>query len=93
MQLLASDFERKINWNRHQSKNKNNKKAESIFKVPNWSMFSKSKKTFFALLFKTNAVRTTYTRYFLARVEIKEYNVMIDEKYCLHQPAKGDMGT
>ena len=33
------------------------------------------------------------TRYFLSRVEIKDYNVMIDGKHFFNQPVKNDLRT
>ena len=35
---------------------------------------------FFVLFFENNAYRTSYNRYFLPTVEIKNYNVMINGK-------------
>ena len=47
----------------------------------------------FALSFGDNPVRERHIRYFFPRVEIKEYNVMIDGKNIFDQPIKNAMGT
>ena len=40
---------------------------------------------FFALSFENNAVRTGYTEYFLPKVKIKDYNVMISGRNLFDQ--------
>ena len=75
---LKSDFKRTIRWNKYLSKpellrrNSNlNHLVEPIFQGVNW---------LFVLAFENNAQRTSNKRYYLPNVEIKDYNVMIDEK-------------
>ena len=43
--------------------------------------------------FEKNAVRTQHTRYFILRVEIKDYSVMINGKNVIDQPVKNDIRT
>ena len=43
---------------------------------------------FFVLSCKNNAQKTRLTGHFLPKVEIKDYNVMIDRKNFLDQPVK-----
>ena len=38
--------------------------------------------------FENTDVRTSYTRYYLPLVEIKNYNVVIDGQNFFHQPVK-----
>ena len=47
----------------------------------------------FVLSFENNNGRTSYTRYYLQLVEIKDYNVMIDGENFFDQPVKNDLIT
>ena len=42
----------------------------------------------FVLLFENEEDRKVHTRYYLPKVEIKEYNAMIDGKKVFDQPVK-----
>ena len=45
------------------------------------------------MLFEIDAIRTGHTRYFLATVEIKEYNVKIDGRNFFDQTINDDTKT
>ena len=47
----------------------------------------------FVLSFENDVHRKSYKRYFFPTVEIKDYNVMIDEKKFFDQPVKNDLRT
>ena len=47
----------------------------------------------FDISFEDNADRTVHTKYFLTKVEIKYYNVMIDERDFLDQSIRNDIKT
>ena len=47
----------------------------------------------FVLSFENNAHQTSYKRYFLPTVTIKDYNVMINGKKFFDQPVKNDRRT
>ena len=47
----------------------------------------------FVLLFGDNAARTRHTEYFLPKVEIKVFNVMIDERKFFDQRIKNSIKT
>ena len=47
----------------------------------------------FVLLFENEIDRKVYTWYYLPKVEIKDYNVMIDEQNFFDQAVKSDMRT
>ena len=47
----------------------------------------------FVLLFENEGGRNVHTGHCLPKVEIKDYNVMIDGKNFFHQPVKIDMRT
>ena len=48
---------------------------------------------FFILSFENEEDRKVHTVYYLPKVEIKDYNVMIDGKSFSDQPFKSDMRT
>ena len=47
----------------------------------------------FGLSFENEKDRKAHTGYYLPKVDIKDYNVMIDEKIFFDQPVKSDMRT
>ena len=47
----------------------------------------------FVLSFEDNAVRTTHIGYFLPKVKVKYYNVLIDARNTFDQPVKKDIRT
>ena len=47
----------------------------------------------FVLLFENEVDRKVHTGYYLRKVEIKDYNVMIDAKNFFEQPVKSDLRT
>ena len=47
----------------------------------------------FVLSFENDGDRTAHAVYFLPKVEIKDYNVMIDGQIFFDQPVKTDMRT
>ena len=47
----------------------------------------------FVLLFENEVDRKVHTGYYLPKVEIKDYNVMIDAKNFFEQPVKSDLRT
>ena len=62
-----------------------------MLRLLNKSKFSRSKYRLFVLSFENNAHRTRYTGYFLPKVEIKDYNVMINGQSFFDQPVKNDL--
>ena len=47
----------------------------------------------FGLSFENEEDRKAHTGYYLPKVDIKDYNVMTDEKSFFYQPVKSDMRT
>ena len=76
LQKLKSGFQRKINWNKHQSK----------LTIQEWNQYLdflidpslQGVNRLFVLLFEDNGDRKVHTGYFLPKAEMKGYNVMID---------------
>ena len=88
LQQLKSGFTRIINWNKYLSK------PELLAQNPNLNHLVKPSfqgvNRRFALAFENDAERTSNKRYHLPNVEIKDYNVMIDEKNFFVQPVKNN---
>ena len=88
---LKSGFKRTISWNKYLAKpellaqNANlNHLIEPSFQGVN---------RLFVLAFEDDAQRTRKKRYCIPNVEIKDYNVMIDEKNFFDQPVKNNKVT
>ena len=85
---MKSSFEKTINWNKYLWRKKKIKR-NLIFRFLNWSKFSV--KRLFVLTFENNANRKAQTEWFFPRVDIDNYNVMIDEQYFFDQPVINDL--
>ena len=81
---IKSGFKRTINWNKYQSDIK--KIAESRYLNhlinPSFQLVSR----LFVLSFENEDDRTSHSTYYLPKVEIKDYNVMIDGRNFFDQP-------
>ena len=84
-------MKRTINWNKYQSDPKTyalnrylNHLVDTSFQGVKW---------FFILSFETENGRTSHSHYCLPKVEIKDYNVMIDSKSFFSQPINDDTKT
>ena len=92
LQQLKTGFKRMTNWNKHKSEptlqTRNcylNYLIDPIFQRVN---------RLFVLSFENDAYRRSYRQFFLPTVEIKDYNVIIDEKKLfLSQPVKNHLIT
>ena len=76
LQQLRSRFKRTINCNKYQSKVTVQEQKQYLDFLIDPSFQGVSR--FSVLSFENNGARTSYTRYYLPLVEIKDYNVMID---------------
>ena len=47
----------------------------------------------FVLSFENEGDRTSHSNYYLPKVEIKYYNVMIDDKNVFDEPINGELQT
>ena len=88
LEQLKSGFKRTINWNKYQ--------REVSVQAPNPYLDFLIDPSFqgvnrlFILSFENKDDRTVHTKYYLPTVEIKRYNVMIDEKSFFDQPVKNN---
>ena len=89
LQQLKSGFKRTINWNKYNLK--------VSMQAPNPYLDFLTDSSFqgvnrlLVLSFENKDDRTVHTKYYLATVEIKDYNVMIVGKNFFYQPVKNDL--
>ena len=86
LQQLKSDLNKTIDWNKYQPK----VSPKRYFLVdPNFQGVNR----LFVLSFKNEGDRKVHIGYYFPKVEIKDYNIMIDEKNFFDQPVKSDIRT
>ena len=81
---LESGFKRKINWNKYESSPKTYAQNRYLNHLINSSFQGVSR--LFVLSYENEDARKSHSTYYLPKVEIKNYNVMIDGKNFLDQP-------
>ena len=91
LQQLKSGFKRTINWNKYQSDPKTYAQNRYLNHLVDPSFQGVNK--LFVLSFENENDRTSHSTYYLPKVEIKDYNVMIDGKNFFDQPVKNDKVT
>ena len=79
LQKLKSGFKRTINWNKYQSSIKTYAQSRYLNNLVDPSFQGVNR--LFVLSFKNENGRTLHSTYYLRKVEIKDYNVMIDDKF------------
>ena len=84
LQQLKSGFKRTINWNKYKSNIKAFAQNRYLNHLINSSFQGVNR--FFLLFFENENDRTSHSTYYLLKVEIKDYNVMIDGKNLFDQP-------
>ena len=91
LQRLKSGFKGTINWNKYQS----GIKAYTQNRYLNHSVDSSFQgvNRLFVLSFENEDDRTSHSTYYLPKVEIKDYNVMIDGKNFFDQPINNNLKT
>ena len=91
LQQLKSGFKRTINWNKYQSSIKTYAQNRYLNHLVNPSFQGVNR--LFVLSFENENDRTSHSTYYLPKVEIKDYNVMIDGKNFFDQPINSDLKT
>ena len=76
LQQLKSGFKRTISWNKYQSKISTEAQNQYLDFLINLSFQGINK--IFVLSFENENSRTSYSKYYLPKVELKDYNVNID---------------
>ena len=91
LQQLKSGFKRTISWNKYES----NKKTFAQSRYLNHLIIASFQwvNRFFVLYFKNESDRTSHSTYYLPKVEIKDYNVMIDGNNFFDQPISSNIKT
>ena len=91
LQQLRSGFKRVINWNKYLSR------PALLAQNPNLNYLIDPRfqgvNRIFVLAFENNVQRTVHSGYYLPKVEIKNYNVMINGQNLFDQPIKGNKVT
>ena len=86
LKQFQSGFKRTINWNKYQSKLTEQAKNRYLDYLNDPSFQGENK--LFVLSFENKSDRIVYTGYFLPKVKIKDYNVVIDGRNFFDQPIK-----
>ena len=86
LEQLKSGFKRTIKWNKYRSEMTNQTKTNNLNYLIN-PTFTKVNRLF-VLLFENEEERTSFLRYYVPKVEIKDFNVLIDRKSFLDVPVK-----
>ena len=89
LQQLKSGFKRTINWNKYQS-NVSIERPRQYLDFLVDPIFQGINRLF-VLSFENKDHRTSHSRYFLPKEEIKDYNVMIGGQNFFDQPLKNDL--
>ena len=89
--LLKSGFKITNNWNKYQSKATLQTENPYLDYLVDPSFQGEIR--LFVLPFEDNTHRTRHTGYFLPKVEIKDYNVLIDGQNFFDQSLKNDLRT
>ena len=84
LQQLRSSFQNTINWNKYESSVKTFAQNRYLNHLINSSFQGVNR--LFVLSFENENGRTSHSTYYLPKVEIKDYNVMIDGKNFFDQP-------
>ena len=91
LQQLKSGFKRVINWNKYLSK------PELLPQNPNLNHLVEPSfqgvNRLFVLAFENDDDRTSYDKYYLSTVEIKDFNIMINGENFFDQPIKNNNVT
>ena len=91
LQQLKSGFKRTINWNKYQSDPKTYAQSRYLNHLVNPSFQGVNR--LFVLSFENEGDRASHSNYYLTKVEIKDYNVIIDSKNFSDQPINSDLKT
>ena len=86
LQQLRKGFKRTIKWNKYRSEMTNQTKNNNLNYLID-PTFTKVNR-FFVLSFENENDRTSFSKYYVPKVEIKDFNVLIDGKSFFDVPVK-----
>ena len=78
LEQLKSGFKRTINWNKYRSEMTNETKTNHLNHLID-PTFTKVNRIF-VLLFENEEDRTSFSKYYVTKFKIKDYNMLIDGK-------------
>ena len=86
LEQLKSGFKKTIKWNKCRSEITNQTKTNHLnyFVDPTFTKVNR----FFVLSFKNEEDRTSFSKYYVPKVEIKDFSVLIDGKSFFDVPVK-----
>ena len=84
LQQLKSGFKRTINWNKYESNIKTFARKRYLNHLINPSFQEVNR--LFVFSFENENDRTPHSTYYLPKVEVKDFNIMIDGKNYFDQP-------
>ena len=91
LEQLKSGFKRTINWNKYQSKKSIERPNHYLDYLIDPSFQGVNR--LFVLSFEDEEQQTSYKQYYVPTLNIKDYNVMIDEQNLFDQPVRNDLIT
>ena len=84
LEQLKLGFKRTIKWNKYRSKMTNQAKTNHLNHLID-SAFTKANRLF-VLSFENEEDRTSFSKYYVPKIEINDFNVLIDGKsFLMHQ--------
>ena len=86
LEQLKSGFKRTIKWNRYKSEMTNQTKTNHLNNLID-PTFTKVNRLF-VLSFENEEDKTPFSKYYVPKVEIKDFNVLIDRKRVFDVPVK-----
>ena len=86
LQQLRTGFKRTIKWNKQNSERTNQTKNNNLNYLIDPTLIKINK--LFVLSFQNENDRTSFLRYYVPNVQIKDFNVLIDRKSFFHMPIK-----
>ena len=86
LEQLKSGFKRTIKWNKYRSEMTNQTKTNHLNHLID-PTFTKVNRLF-VLSFKNEEDRTSFSKYYVPKVEIKDFNMLIDGKSFFDVPVK-----
>ena len=86
LEQLKSGFKRTIKWNKYRSEMTNQTKTNHLNHLIDPTFIKVNR--LFVLSFENEEDRISFSKYYAPKVEIKDFNVLIDEKSFLDVPVK-----
>ena len=86
LEELKTGFKRKLKWNKYRSEMSNQTKNNNLNYLINPTFTNVNR--LFVLTFENEYARTSFSKYYLPKVEIKDFKVLIDGKPFFEIPVK-----